>query len=84
MAIDTKNKRKSVIEVPGLTLYPDPDGGIDQNDRAIISSIYGGITFDVVASTQWAKIEDSTFSPGQSSNVSSTWVQDMDTTNLRS
>ncbi len=42
MAIDTVNKRRSIIQVPALTLAPVADGTIDDNDRRQMAYIYCG------------------------------------------
>jgi hypothetical protein len=42
MAINTVNKRRSVIQIPSLTLAPVADGTIDDNDRRQMAYIYCG------------------------------------------
>ncbi len=42
MAIDTVNKRRSIIQIPVLTLAPVADGAIDDNDRRQMAYIYCG------------------------------------------
>ena len=43
MAIDTENKRRSVIEIPGMAVSPVADGDIGPRDRAASTWIYAGI-----------------------------------------
>lgn len=43
MAVDSERKRRSVIQLPPLTVLPPPDGTIDSQDRMIVSWLYGGI-----------------------------------------
>jgi len=40
--LDTVNKRRSVIQIPVLTLAPVADGTIDDNDRRQMAYIYCG------------------------------------------
>ena len=43
MAVSTERKRRSVNQLPPLTVLPPPDGSIDSQDRMIVSWLYGGI-----------------------------------------
>ena len=45
MAIDTENKRRSVMDYAGTGIMPVPDGTIDASDRACIGWLYSGIAF---------------------------------------
>ena len=48
MAIDTENKRRSVLQcIPGLNTYPVADGAINSSDRAQVSWIYSGLAIFV-------------------------------------
>jgi hypothetical protein len=51
MAVDTRNKRASVVNVslPWRGIWPTPDGTIDRQDRSEALGLYDGISF--VAST---------------------------------
>jgi len=55
MAIDTRDKRASVINIAAgfIGILPLPDGTIDQQDRAVLARLYDGIviTSDVIVST---------------------------------
>jgi len=42
LAIDTVNKRRSIVQLPVLTLAPVADGTIDDNDRRQLAYIYCG------------------------------------------
>lgn len=42
--IDTRQKRASVLEVPGIQYSPVADLVIDSIDRMLIAGLYGGIT----------------------------------------
>ena len=44
MAIDTERKRRSVNQLPPLTILPTVDSSIDSQDRMIVSWLYGGIS----------------------------------------
>lgn len=50
MAIDTAAKRRGVPigppGMPGIVVYPEPDGTINEADRAQVTAIYPGIDFD--------------------------------------
>lgn len=52
--VDTENKRRSVYQVPGITLPPVPDGTIAVLDRMQASWLYGGITPETAAA--WTSI----------------------------
>lgn len=58
MAIDTRNKRSSVLDVnrPGR-VFPNPDGSLaNVNDRQQIGMVYSGIsssTLPVVKTVPW-------------------------------
>lgn len=43
MAIDTEDKRMSMLSWHGGRRVPQPDGSIDQNDRQTLLGRYGGI-----------------------------------------
>lgn len=63
MAIDTRQKRSSVLEVPGIQHYPVADGGIDSQDRMQVSGLYAGL----------APLFDSFFFWRRSGDGSVTW-----------
>lgn len=43
MAIDTENKRRSVMGYGGAVTYPRPDGAITKPDREHTTWLYAGI-----------------------------------------
>lgn len=43
MALDTEDKRMSMLSWHGGRHIPQPDGAIDQNDRQTLQGRYGGI-----------------------------------------
>jgi len=45
MAIDTEDKRMSMLSWHGSRRIPQPDGSIDQNDKQQLMGRYGGILF---------------------------------------
>ena len=47
MAIDTEDKRMSMLSWHGGRKIPQPDGTIDQNDRQTLQNRYGGILWSV-------------------------------------
>lgn len=63
MAIDTRNKRASCIGIDGVyrTVYPDPDGTIDQADRQQSAGKYSGILADPPGGTTLMALERATF-----------------------
>lgn len=44
MALDTQQKRASVLEVPGIQELPTPDASIINVDRMMVSDLFGGLT----------------------------------------
>lgn len=44
MAVNTERKRRSVNQLPPLTILPPADSSIDSQDRMIVSWLYGGIS----------------------------------------
>jgi hypothetical protein len=55
MAIDTQDKRSSVIGhgIGCLTVFPSPNAGISKDDRRHQSSFYRGIDTAIVARFRW-------------------------------
>ncbi len=45
MAIDTENKRRSVMAYAGTGMMPVPDGTIDASDRATLAWLYAGLSY---------------------------------------
>lgn len=43
MAIDTENKRRSVVNLPLVPALPAPTGAVDDNDRATLAYVYSGL-----------------------------------------
>lgn len=45
MAVDTANKRASVINfgTPWVGVLPPPDGSVDTEDRQLVLNLYSGI-----------------------------------------
>lgn len=61
MAIDTEDKRMSMLSWHSGRRIPQPDGSIDQNDRQTLLGRYGGIlwlegiwTIQTPDSTMWS------------------------------
>ena len=48
MAVDTRNKRFSILAIdnPTIPSLPDPDGTVDSSDRQQFLWKYSGIAFD--------------------------------------
>lgn len=79
MAIDTANKRKSVINfsVPGAYLLPIPDGSITAVNRRQMTDSYALEPVNVPRSL-WVQDSRGTNTWVQDSDLSNTWVQDSD------
>ena len=79
MAIDTSNKRKSVINfsVPGGHLMPIPDGTVDIYNRRQVADSYA-IEAVTIPATFWIQDKRDTRSWVQDSNLSNNWIQDTD------
>jgi len=83
--IDTENKRRSVIEVPGISELPVANASVDSRDRAMVTSIYSGIapTYDPFffwrntgnSSGFWVPKEDSSGFMRQKGDASSVWTK---------
>ena len=58
MAIDTANKRRSVLAntLPFLVVLPEDDGSMDQGDRQHVAFLYRGILVGVVAAVRRARM----------------------------
>ncbi len=87
MAIDSENKRRSVVShrIPGLGIRPRPDGAISISDRRHSGLYYAGIDPQFISTTFWVPSYDAntaTWTQNQfassnwknGSNVTSTWV----------
>lgn len=48
MAIDTEDKRMSMLSWHGGRRIPQPDGSIDQNDRQTLLGRYGGVLWATI------------------------------------
>lgn len=57
MAVDTKDKRFSMLSFGSGELLPDPDGGFDGPDRQHLLECYAGIAFQgpppLVGVSEW-------------------------------
>lgn len=51
MAIDTENKRRSVLSYPYFGMAPEADSTLDSGDRAQIAGVYSGFGAPAVALT---------------------------------
>jgi hypothetical protein len=91
MAIDTPNKRKSVLNfsLPGLFLLPIPDGTIDSVNRRQMSDSYAITPFSITrnnwvrdrnSSQAWVRDKNSSNTWTRDKNASVTWVRDKDAT----
>lgn len=43
MSVDTERKRRSVNQLPPLTILPTVNSAVDSQDRMVVSFLYGGI-----------------------------------------
>lgn len=79
MAIDTPNKRKSVINfsVPGAYLLPIPDGSIVAVNRRQMTESYA-IEPVVIPRGVWVPDKRDSLSWVPDTDLSNTWVQDSD------
>lgn len=50
MAIDTEDKRMSMLSWHTGRKVPQPDGALDQNDRQTLLGRYGGILWEAIVS----------------------------------
>lgn len=76
MAVDTPNKRKSVINfsLPGLFLLPIPDGTIDSVNRRQMTDSYA-LTPNMRSRSFWVQDRDSSQSWTSNRNPSTSWVK---------
>lgn len=66
MAIDTEDKRMSMLSLHTSRIVPQPDGAIDQNDRQTLLGRYGGLLWTSLTASKgaiqytniWRFIED--------------------------
>lgn len=49
MALDSEDKRMSMLSWHSGRMVPQPDGAIDQNDRQTLMGRYGGILWEGAA-----------------------------------
>lgn len=85
MSLDTANKRRTCIEVPGVSEYSAPDGTIASVDRAALSEIYAGISPTVDNFVFWRETGDSSstwtgtnipsFATSKTGSFSTNWVR---------
>lgn len=79
MSIDTRQKRSSVFELPGLMMNPFPDGSITAPDRHQISDIYSGISASTpgsISETCWNPSLGNTSSWVKAQTKTSSWVSE--------
>lgn len=92
MAIDSENKRRSIVshKIPGLGVRPSPDGEIAKADRRHSGLYYSGIDAQFISTTFWVPSFDagstswnpqtqSSSSWKQKSSVTTTWVNQQET-----
>ena len=71
MALNTQNKRRSAIAMPGITTPPVPDGSINAMDRRHMC--------DVPATVATRLLQPFAFWRKLAHSIGSTWVRECDT-----